>query len=154
LPGCLETRLARLSACGLSEARLLLRTPAELSEGQRYRFRLAQALTNGRAPFIAAGEFTATLGRTLAKGGGFNMRKQVTRSGVGLLADTTHEDIIDDLNPDVLVQCRENGRIEAERRTPKKQAISFGSDLWISDGSMRDWPYFAQWHYRGRRLAF
>ena len=33
--------LDRLAACGLSEARLLLRTPAELSDGQRYRFRLA-----------------------------------------------------------------------------------------------------------------
>jgi len=26
-----------LSACGLSEAQLMLRTPAELSDGQRYR---------------------------------------------------------------------------------------------------------------------
>src|SRR4051812_18187527 len=43
LPGPLEERLDRLAACGLSEARLLLRTPAELSDGQRYRFRLAYA---------------------------------------------------------------------------------------------------------------
>src|SRR5581483_3051062 len=39
LPGPVDDRLAALAACGLSEARLLLRTPAELSDGQRYRFR-------------------------------------------------------------------------------------------------------------------
>src|SRR5688572_4781368 len=48
LPGTVDERLATLAGCGLSEARLLLRTPAELSEGQRYRFRLALALANGR----------------------------------------------------------------------------------------------------------
>ncbi|HVL15681.1 MAG TPA: ATP-binding cassette domain-containing protein [Gemmata sp.] len=46
LPGSVAERLATLAGCGLSEARLLLRTPAELSEGQRYRFRLALALAN------------------------------------------------------------------------------------------------------------
>src|SRR5947209_4598723 len=39
LPGTVSERLATLAGCGLSEARLLLRTPAELSDGQRYRFR-------------------------------------------------------------------------------------------------------------------
>src|SRR5438046_572595 len=50
LPGPLEERLDRLAACGLSEARLLLRTPAELSDGQRYRFRLALALASRERP--------------------------------------------------------------------------------------------------------
>src|SRR5947209_10771985 len=49
LPGPLEDRLDRLAACGLSEARLLLRTPAELSDGQRYRFRLALAVAQASA---------------------------------------------------------------------------------------------------------
>src|SRR4051812_30779092 len=44
LPGTIEERLATLAGCGLGEARRLLRTPAELSDGQRYRFRLAYAL--------------------------------------------------------------------------------------------------------------
>src|SRR5579871_1990884 len=47
LPGPLADRLDVLAACGLSEARLLLRRPAELSDGQRYRFRLAFALASG-----------------------------------------------------------------------------------------------------------
>ena len=155
LPGTVAERLAKLAACGLSEARLLLRTPAELSEGQRYRFRLAVALAEGGAPFVTADEFTATLDRTLAKVVAFNVRKLVTRSGVGLLAATAHEDLAEDLAPDVLVRCRGDGHVDVERRAREAQRrISFAGALWVSDGTARDWPYFARWHYRGRRLAF
>jgi ABC-type lipoprotein export system ATPase subunit/GNAT superfamily N-acetyltransferase len=153
LAGSVEGRLARLAACGLSEARLLLRTPSELSEGERYRFRLCLALASGR-PWIAADEFTATLDRTLAKVVAFNVRKLVARTGVGLLAATTHEDIADDLAPDVLVRCRGDGEVSAERRVRKRRSVSFANELWLSDGAARDWPYFARWHYRGHRLAF
>src|SRR5262249_19515592 len=87
LPGSVDDRLAALAGCGLSEARLLLRTPAELSEGQRYRFRLAYALAGG-SPWVATDEFGATLDRTLAKVVAYNLRKLVTRTGVGVLAAT------------------------------------------------------------------
>jgi hypothetical protein len=127
--GTFEERLAILSSCGLSEARLLLRTPAELSEGQRYRFRLAFALAAG-APFVVADEFTATLDRPLAKVVAFNLRKLVDR-GTGLLAATTQDDIADDLNPDLWVRCRGDGAIDIERRAPLKKTCrsrtSYGS---------------------------
>ncbi len=154
LSGNIEDRLAALAACGLSEARLLLRMPSELSEGQRYRFRLAFALASGGAPWIACDEFTATLDRTLATVVAFNVRKLVTRTGVGLLAATTHEDVIKDLSPDVLVRCRGDGEIEVERRVRQRRSVSFIHELQLTDGAARDWPYFARWHYRGRRLAF
>ncbi len=159
-PGSVEDRLARLAACGLSEARLLLRTPNELSEGQRYRFRLAFAFASAqgadapRSGFIAADEFTATLDRTLAKVVAFNVRKLVSRTGVGVLAATTHDDVIEDLAPDVLVRCHGDGHVEAERRVRQRRSISFANDLWLADGTAADWPYFARWHYRGHRLAF
>jgi energy-coupling factor transporter ATP-binding protein EcfA2 len=181
LPGPVDERLATLAGCGLSEARLLLRTPAELSEGQRYRFLLAWAfaranvhrsqrsevrgqesqergsgLTSDLCPLtsaVVADEFTATLDRTLAKVVAFNVRKLVSRTGVGLLAATTHEDIVEDLQPDLWVRCGE-GWIEAERRGWKSRRVSFADELWMSDGTRSDWAYFARWHYRGDRLAF
>ncbi|MCE9561606.1 MAG: ATP-binding cassette domain-containing protein [Planctomycetes bacterium] len=153
LPGSVQDRLATLSGCGLSEARLLLRTPAELSEGQRYRFRLAHALVAG-SPWITADEFTATLDRTLAKVVAFNLRKLVSRTGVGVLAATTHDDIVEDLNPDVHVRCLGDGAIEVERRRPQRQRISFADQFWLSHGARCDWPYFARWHYRSHHLAF
>ncbi len=131
-----------------------MRTPAELSEGQRYRFRLASALANSGSPWITADEFTATLDRTLAKVVAFNVRKLVTRTGVGLLAATTHEDVADDLAPDVLVRCGADGEIAVERLVRKRRSVSFAHELQLTDGAARDWAYFARWHYRGRRLAF
>ena len=154
LPGPVEDRLATLAGCGLSEARLLLRTPAELSDGQRYRFRLAYALASGRSPFVVADEFTATLDRPLAKVVAFNLRKLVSRTGVGVLAATTHDDIAADLNPDVWVKCRGDGEIEAERRGWKRCPVSFADELWLSDGTRSDWPHFARWHYRSHHLAY
>ena len=136
LPGTVEERLAVLSGCGLSEARLILRTPSELSEGQRYRFRLAFAMVTGSAGaspsrFVLADEFTATLDRPLAKVVAFNLRKLVTRTGVGVLAATTHEDVAEDLNPELWVRCLGDGHVEVERRDAKKKTCrsytSFGS---------------------------
>jgi ABC-type ATPase with predicted acetyltransferase domain len=127
LNGPVETRLDRLAACGLSEARLLLRTPSELSDGQRYRFRLAYALDHvknaGRdaTAFLTADEFCAQLDRTLAKVLAFNVRKLCTRTGVGFLLATTHDDLLDDLNPNVWVRCQGDGEVVVERRDVKKK---------------------------------
>ena len=107
--GPLEDRLAYLSTCGLSEARLMLRTPGELSEGQRFRFRLAYALK--QSDTIAVDEFAALLDRPLAKVLAFNLRKQTTRMRSRLLVATTHDDVVGDLNPDIRVECRGDGDI-------------------------------------------
>lgn len=161
LPGAVEERLSALAACGLSEARLLMRTPSELSEGQRYRFRLCAGFASltscpsphAPCPFLSIDEFTAALDRTLAKVVAFNVRKLATRTGVGLLCATTHEEVTGDLNPDVIVRC-DDGRVAAERRGLLRQHVSFARELWVSDGAVADWPHFARWHYRGHRLAF
>jgi len=149
LSGTIEQRLDHLAACGLSEARLLLRSPAELSDGQRYRFQLAYALdqasgvasaprvspslgalTQPRSPFLLADEFAAMLDRTLAKVLAFNLRKLVTRTGIGALLATTHDDLIEDLNPDLYVRCLGDGHVAIERRDGKKKefhsSTSFG----------------------------
>src|SRR5262249_8106213 len=124
--GPVERRLDHLAACGLSEARLFLRTPVELSDGQGYRFRLALALdrvVGFRSAFMLADEFAAVLDRTLAKVLAFNLRKLVSRTGIGALLATTHEDLTDDLNPNLHVRCLGDGHIEVERRDVKKKNL-------------------------------
>ena len=153
LAGPIEKRLQLLAACGLSEARLLLRTPSELSDGERWRLRLALALQH-EPRFLLMDEFAAMLERTLAKVIAFNVRKLCTRTKIGFLAATTHEDLLEDLNPDLHVRCLGDGKIEVQRRKAQKQPISFCHELSISEGSQKDWPRFARWHYRGHKLAF
>ncbi|MEX1098297.1 MAG: hypothetical protein WED34_19790 [Planctomycetales bacterium] len=109
-----EEAMALLSRCGLGEARLMLRTPAELSDGQRYRFRLARALAR-KPRWIVADEFTATLDRPLARIVSANIRRTADRTGGGFLLATTHEDILADLRPDLHVRCALDGRIACER---------------------------------------
>lgn len=121
LPGDLSSRLDWLAAAGLADARLFLRRPAELSDGQRYRFRLALALSQTKG-FVMLDEFTALLDRPLAKVVAFNLRKMVTRSKVGILAATTHDDIADDLNPDLHIVCRGDGGVSSTRRDVAKKA--------------------------------
>ncbi len=156
LPGTVDDRLATLAACGLSEARLLLRTPAELSDGQRYRFRTALALgTDSRT--LMLDEFAAMLDRTLARVLAFNLRKLATRTGVGFLCATTHDDLLADLQPDVHVRCLGEGQVAVtvdREGAGKKKRVSFANGLWLSDGSRSDWPYFARWHYRSHHLAY
>jgi ABC-type lipoprotein export system ATPase subunit len=108
-----QEALALLASCGLGEAQLLLRTPRELSDGQRYRYRLAKAIAL-QPQWIVADEFTAALDRTLAKVIAFNLRKLATRTGIGCLLATTHEDVLDDLQPDVHVACRLDGAVSVE----------------------------------------
>lgn len=108
LGGSVDEAMRLLSRCGLAEPRLLLRRPGELSEGQRYRFRLAVAvdsLPNGSG-WIMADEFTATLDRTLARVVARNVGRLAAARGIGVLLATTHRDVIADLSPEVHVRCR------------------------------------------------
>ena len=146
LPGSVEDRLGLLAACGLSEARQLLRTPGELSEGQRYRFRIALGLSQsggtsspyassagGRCPpawegVLLCDEFAAMLDRPLAKVLAFNLRKLVTSRKRTVLCATTHDDISEDLNPDLHVHCLGDGEVTVERcGVKKKRSASAGN---------------------------
>lgn len=119
LPTSTSESLSLLAACGLGEAPLLLRTPSELSDGQRYRFRLALALSK-KPRWIVADEFTAALDRPLARVIAFNLRKVAKRLGIGGLLATTHADISEDLQPDLLVESRLSGDAVITRRDVKK----------------------------------
>lgn len=134
LPVEVKAGLDLLAACGLSEAQLLLRTPSELSEGQRYRFRLALGLAQlmhrepATSAWLLADEFTATLDRTLARVLSFNLSRLARKYHVGCLLATTHDDVAADLQPDVHVRPGLDGRIEvayANHAQTGKRRVSF-----------------------------
>ncbi len=115
IPLPFEEALQLLAMCGLGEAPLLLRTPQELSEGQRYRFSLALAVAL-KPQWIVADEFTAVLDRTTAKVIAYNVRRIADRYGVGFLLATAQHDIAADLSPDLSVKCDLDGRVTVTRR--------------------------------------
>jgi ABC-type ATPase with predicted acetyltransferase domain len=91
-----------LSYAGLSEVYHFLTAPANLSEGQKYRFRLACCLASGRK-IIFADEFCSNLDRITAGVIAYNVRRFAKRAGVTFFLASSHEDILADLQPDVLV---------------------------------------------------
>jgi hypothetical protein len=114
----LRDALALLARVGLSEAWTYLRTPAELSEGQRWRFRLALALHEAArhetdAPVIACDEFAAVLDRVTAIIVAHRLRRSIDAllPHAAAVVATSHEDIEAALAAEVIVRC-DFGRIE------------------------------------------
>lgn len=107
LVDCFKLPLPRalyfLSLAGLADAFLFLRTPSQLSDGQRYRFRLALALARS-AKTIFADEFAATLDRICAKVIASNVRKFACQFNITFILATCHDDLYDDLKPDVYIE--------------------------------------------------
>ena len=102
LGGDLDKALLWLSVAGLSEAYALLRCVEELSDGQRYRLGLAMALARPEAT-VVVDEFCATLDRVTAAVVAHNVRRFADRFGRTFIVATSHDDLLEDLRPDVVM---------------------------------------------------
>mgnify|MGYP001103412221 CR=1 FL=1 len=100
--GDLICSLQTLSTVGLSDVFALLNRPCHLSDGQKYRFRLGQALAAGK-PFVFADEFGSELDAITAATVAFNVHKFAKRTQTTLVLASSREDFLMDLAPDVLV---------------------------------------------------
>lgn len=98
----LLTSLRLLSIAGLNDVFCILNQPANLSEGQKYRFRLAMAMA-AKKKFIFADEFCSELDRINAAVISYNIHKFAKRTGTTFILASSHDDILLDLAPDVLV---------------------------------------------------
>jgi uncharacterized protein len=98
----LDDALRYLSIAGLADAYLFLRTPEELSDGQRHRLRLALALSR-RAAVVFADEFLGNLDRVTARILAHNVRRYADRFDTAFVLASTRDDVIDALRPDVLI---------------------------------------------------
>lgn len=103
-----------LSIAGLNDAYLFIRKPSELSDGQRYRFRLAK-LVESASKIWVADEFLAVLDRTTAKVIAFALQNVARKMGVTLIVATTHTDMVDDLAPNLRINKRYREKIEIVR---------------------------------------
>jgi ABC-type ATPase involved in cell division len=101
--------LELLARVGLSEAWSYLRTPAELSEGQRWRLKLAIALHAAAGlpnPIIACDEFAALLDRVTAMVVAHRLRRAIsTMPHVAAVVATSHDDLEPALAAEVIVRC-------------------------------------------------
>jgi ABC-type ATPase with predicted acetyltransferase domain len=94
--------LRMLSDAGLNDVFCILNQPANLSEGQKYRFRLAMAMA-AEKKFIFADEFCSELDSITAAVISYNIHKFAKRTGTTFILASSHDDMLLDLAPDVLV---------------------------------------------------
>lgn len=109
-----EDALKLLSQAGLNDAYLFIRKPCELSDGQKYRFKLAKLIESGAQVWIAD-EFAAVLDRDTAKVVAHNVAKTARSASAVLLVATTHTDLRAYLGASLTVEKLYGTRVEVKR---------------------------------------
>lgn len=148
-----EEGLELLSKVGLNDAFLFLRTFRELSDGQKYRYRIAKMIETG-AQFWVADEFAATLDRDTAKIVAFNLQRLARSLGKAVIVATTHKDLFEDLRPSVHIHKRFGKEISVNYY-PNELAgeCSLAKEMQVEAGTRNDWHVLEEFHYRSRNLG-
>jgi len=144
-----QQSLTLLSKVGLSDAFLFLRRYSQLSEGQKYRFKLAKLIESGKQYWIAD-EFCSTLDRDTAKIVAFNVQKLARKNNRTVLVATAHDDLLEDLAPSVYIRKETGKKLEVKYLPNKTNRVcSVTRDMHIEEGSRGDYKKLAGFHYRG-----
>jgi len=142
-----------LTTCGLGEPHLWVQRFSELSDGEKFRARLARAVTlhtrGVSSRPLLCDEFCSNLHRRAAKAISFNLHKLVERQELVAVLACSNEDLIQDLQPHVVVRLNGHGRCDVrERRVQRRGRPSFLKSLKIEAGNKHDYDEFAAMHYR------
>ncbi|GAA0353426.1 ATP-binding cassette domain-containing protein [Morganella psychrotolerans] len=105
--------LSLLSMAGLNDAYLFIRKPSEMSDGQRYRLKIAKLIESGDQVW-AADEFGAVLDRVTAQAVASNFQRAARKVGATVMVATTHEDLINALRPNVTITKHYKERVKVD----------------------------------------
>ena len=148
-----EEGITLLSRVGLNDAFLFARRYNQLSDGQKYRYRIAKLIESG-AQFWIMDEFCSTLDRDTAKIVAFNVQKHARRLGRAVIAATTHTDLFDDLSPSVHIHKRFGSEIHVEYfHNQPNHECSLVREMRVEKGALADYRRLAGFHYRSSHIA-
>ncbi|MCD6528756.1 ATP-binding cassette domain-containing protein [Candidatus Bathyarchaeota archaeon] len=149
-----DEALELLSRVGLNDAYLFLRRYSELSEGQKYRYKLAKLMESGKQWWVMD-EFCSTLDRDTAKIVAFNVQKQARRMGKAVIAATTHTDLLEDLAPSVHIHKGWGKKIEVKYYPNRiNRECSIVREMRIEEGAYRDYKQLSDFHYRSKASPY
>ncbi len=145
----IEKALEILTRAGLGDAFLMLRKYEQLSDGQKYRYLIAKMIDSDVDVWFID-EFCAKLDRETAKVISYSIQKVARSLGKTLVAATTHEDVITDLNPSIVVKKDFGGGVFVERVAYKKCAFSLLENVTYRKGTFAEYEDsgLSAFHYK------
>ena len=105
--------LGLLSMAGLNDAYLFVRKPSEMSDGQKYRLKIAKLIESGADVWVAD-EFGAVLDRVTAQVVASNLQRAARKVGATVIVATTHEDLVNALRPSVQITQHFKERVKVD----------------------------------------
>jgi GNAT superfamily N-acetyltransferase len=135
----------------LNDAFLFVRRFGELSDGQKYRYKIAKLMESGKQWWIAD-EFCSTLDRDMAKIVAFNIQKLARQMGRAVVVATTHTDLFDDLKPSVHIHKRFGREITVNYYgNEAAEECSLTKEMRVEEGEFSDYKKLSVFHYRSSR---
>ena len=105
--------LGLLSMAGLNDAYLFVRKPSGMSDGQKYRLKIAKLIESGADVWVAD-EFGAVLDRVTAQVVASNLQRAARAVGATVIVATTHEDLKNALRPSVQITKHYKERVKVD----------------------------------------
>ena len=139
-----------LSMVGLNDAFLFLRRFKELSDGQKYRYKLAKLLDKKEKSVWVVDEFCVSLDRVMARVVAYLFQKVARKLGKTVIVASAHEDLIEDFQPDIIVRKGFEGDVEVVRNEVKPKPCSICENVRIEKGSVEDYEKLKRFHYRSK----
>lgn len=138
-----------LSSVGFSSPPHWLRPFQTLSRGEQFRAQLARALAE-RANLVVIDEFTSSLDRTVARIASAAFAKAVRRVGRRFVAVTCHDDVIDWLDPDWILEPSIGvDGVFSWRSLRNRPTVA----LEVSRCDVSAWRYFKDHHYLSGEIS-
>jgi ABC-type lipoprotein export system ATPase subunit/GNAT superfamily N-acetyltransferase len=136
-----------LGTVGLSEAFLMVRQYRELSDGQKYRYRLGKAIDTEADTYLID-EFGAKLDREMAKTLAFCIQKWARRNKKTFVIATTHRDLKQDFNADIIYDRRFGEQTKPKYFKPTSPPrFSLIREMKIEPAAKEDYDKLKQFHY-------
>ncbi len=151
----LNDALMKLNIAGLGDAFLYLRKYSQLSDGQKYRYKIAKLLDCDDKDIWILDEFCATLSRTQAQIISFNLQKIARKLGKTIIVATTHTDLFDHIRPNLHIVKGFGSDVSTGYYDDicwKDKKLDILNDITIEEGSSLDYSKLKDYHYRQAHL--
>jgi len=148
----LNDALRILNLAGLGDAFLYLRKYSQLSDGQKYRYKIAKFIESDKHIWILD-EFGAKLDRITAKIVAYNLQKIARQLGRLVVCATTHTDLKNALQPSLYIEKGFETDVHCERLHEPDEEIKFKlkdiyDEITIEKGERKDYDKLKRFHYR------